>query len=184
MNKRANLYLNILEFLFLGLSLVFMNLYLSYTHINFYFRNSFFLMAAITGLIFISIECFLFLLMKTKIKIAYIGLLLVDILLAVVFNLLFPFSCPLVFLLFCLMKNFFRILLVNKIYIPREFNYYCRMFGITIKYFKKKKVVKKVENQQRVQKKQLNKLFFLWIYDILIIGVWIWITRKENLAIS
>ena len=34
MNKRANLYMNIGEFLFLALAILFMNFYLTYTNIN------------------------------------------------------------------------------------------------------------------------------------------------------
>ena len=150
MNKKANLFLNIGEFVFLILALVFMNLYLSNTNLSFIVRNLYFLLSAITGLLFISIECFLFLLMKTKTKVIYGVFLMLDIAIAVFLNLKFPFSCPLVFLIFCILKNVVRIVLVDKIYIPREFNYYCRMFGIKVKDFKKKKVVKKVTKKKEV----------------------------------
>ena len=150
MNKRANLYMNIGEFLFLALAILFMNFYLTYTNINFFFRNSFFLFGAVMGLTFIAIECFLFILMNMKTRIAYSAFLLVDVILAVYINLIIPFSCPIVLLTLCLLKNVLRIILVDKLYIPREFNYYCRLLGFKVKDFKKKKVIKKVEKKKEI----------------------------------
>ena len=85
-----------------------------------------------------------------KTRIAYSAFLLVDVILAVYINLIIPFSCPIVLLTLCLLKNVLRIILVDKLYIPREFNYYCRLLGFKVKDFKKKKVIKKVEKKKEI----------------------------------
>ena len=105
MNKRVNLYLNILEFFFFVLAMLFLYFYFKYTNIQFLLRNSFFLCGSIMGFIFIAIELFLFILMKTKTKIIYITFLLIDVVLAVLLNVKVPFIFPIIFLGLCLMKN-------------------------------------------------------------------------------
>ncbi len=151
MNKRVNLYLNILEFFFFALAMLFMYNYFKYTTTSFLVRNSFFLFGSVMGLIFIGIELFLFILMKTKSKILYLTILLIDAVLAVLLNVKVPFIFIIIFLSFSLIKNIGRIIFVNELYIPREYNYYARMFGLKIKDFKKKKVKKITKKKEYIE---------------------------------
>ena len=149
MNKRANLYLNMGEFLFFGISFIGMSSYLQLTNLSFLIKTSIFMISSIAGLLFIAIELFLFLLMKKQEKVFYLIFLLLDILVGILVNNYYPFMGFIVFLAFCLIKDILRIVLVNKIYIPKEFDYYCKLYGIKIKDFKKKrKVVPRVHKKK------------------------------------
>lgn len=158
MNKRANLYLDIYEFIAFILALSCIGLCMILGELTFpipsILRYSILIIGLVSTIIFLSIETFLFLLMNTKAKISYIGLLLIDIIIASLINRIYPFSAFFIFILFSLIKDILRIKLVDKLYIPREFNRYCRMFNIKIKDFPKtkKKTVKVTTKTQTVKK--------------------------------
>ena len=145
MNKKANLYLNILEFIFFGIALLSMGAYLNTFMILGFFKYLLFLCAAVSGLLFIGIELFLWMIMNTKSKLLDIAYFLIEIICAVYATTIIPYSGFIVFLCFNFFRDFLRITLVERIYIPKEFDYYCKMFGIKIKDFpKKKKPIKSV----------------------------------------
>ncbi len=155
MNRRANLYLNIYSFIAFILSLSCLGLSVSLKELSYTFPTiiqtiSFFI-GSISGLLFIAIELFLFILMNNKSKVGYILYLLIDIAIAVLVNLLIPFSCFVIFILLKLTSDILKIKLVDSIYIPKEFDKYCKMFGIKIPDFKKKRLVKKTETKEKVE---------------------------------
>ena len=143
MNKRANLYLNIFELLAFLIMICSMEAYLYYNNLFIIFKILLFLIPFTSGLIFLSIELFLFLLLKKSFKGFYLIYLLIDLGVCVYLTIQVPFSGFVLFLLFCTLKNVLRIVLVNEIYFPKEFNRYCKMFGITIRDFKKSKSTRK-----------------------------------------
>lgn len=143
MNKRANLYLNIFGVISFILTMVIITFSLkletlSY-HTPYYLRMLVTLIGFICGIIFISIESFLFILMKNKYRLSEIGYILVEIVLAVLISAKVPFSFFIVLPVLNITRNLLRVSLVDKLYIPKEFNRYCKMFGIKIKDFPKKR---------------------------------------------
>lgn len=148
MNKRANLYMNFYDFIFFILSFTCIVLFILLgqmsIHIPGIFRYTLFLLGALSGFIFIGIELILFLIMNLKSKFLYLLYMAIDLLLAVFINSKIPFSFFLVFVLFKVLKDVLRVVLVNKIYKPKEFDKYCKIMGIKISDFKKKRKKKKV----------------------------------------
>ena len=146
MNKRANLYLNIIGFIsfILAFSFFYLTMKIESMATTIYlYRNITFLLTSIFGLTFILVEIILFMLYKNKYKAIYIGYMILDILITFIINDKYPFTFPITFILFRLVKDIIRITKVNIIYIPRRFNKYCKMFNIKIKDFEKKRVYKK-----------------------------------------
>lgn len=143
MNKKANLYLNIFGFISFVLTLLIITFSLrletlSY-HTPYITRMLVTLIGFIFGIIFISIESFLFILMKNRYRLIEIGYILIEIVLAVLISAKIPFSFFIILPILNVGRNLLRISLVDKLYIPKEFNRYCKMFGIKIKDFPKKK---------------------------------------------
>ncbi len=157
MNKRANLYLDIYEFIAFILSLSCIGLCMTLGELSFpvpVILNYIILgIGALSAIIFISIEVFLFLLMKTKSRIFYLLFMIIDVVCAIFINRMIPFSAFLVFIFFSMMKDIIRIKLVDKLYIPREFNRYCRMFNIKVKDFPKKRKVTSTPKKEKEQVK-------------------------------
>ena len=123
-----------------------MESYLYFHNISGIIRNIFLLIAIISGILFISIELFLFILLKTKSKLFYIGYIILDLGISVFLTTKNPYSGFLLVLLFSTIKNVLRIVLVEELYMPKEFDRYCKMYGITVRDFKKeRKVTKKKE---------------------------------------
>ena len=150
MNKRANLYLNIIEEISFILAFLLITVMLKY-ELSTLLKNICFISGALFGLLFIAIELFLFILMNNKVKVIYLFYLIIDILSVVLINAKYPFSALTVLLIFSFIKDLERILLVEKIYIPKEFDYYCKMYGIKVKDFKKKKkAVTKVSKKKEL----------------------------------
>ena len=150
MNKRANLYLNIIEEISFILAFLLITVMLHYELSNL-LKNICFLSGAIFGLLFIAIELFLFILMNNKSKIIYSLYLIIDLIAVIYINSKFPFSALTVLIVFSIIKDLERVLLVEKIYIPKEFDYYCKMYGIKIKDFKKKrKTVSRVSKKKEI----------------------------------
>lgn len=143
MNKKANLYLNIFGFISFILAIVILAFSLkletlSY-HTPYILRMLVTIIGFICGIVFISIESFLFLLMKNKERLLYIAYMLVEVIIAVLLSVKIPYAFFLVFISLNVGRDLIRISLVDKIYQPKEFNRYCKMFGIKIKDFPKKK---------------------------------------------
>ena len=162
MNKRANLYLNIIGFIsfILAFSFFYLTMKIESMAITIYlYRNITFLLTSIFGLTFILVEIILFMLYKNKYKTIYIGYMILDILITFIVNDKYPFTFPITFILFRLVKDIIRITKVNIIYIPRRFNKYCKMFNIEIKDFDKKKVYKKKKKIAAIpNKKEAEKV--------------------------
>ena len=149
MNKKANLYLNIIELLSMIISLILLNNYLTN-------NNPLVLVLSILFLIlFVSCELFLFILLDNKVKVFYIFYIVTSIIISTVINSKIPFSAIQVITIFSALKSALRLVLVDKIYIPKEFDYYSKMFGIKIKDFKKRKSVI-IKNKTVYQEKQSN----------------------------
>ena len=165
MNKRANLYLNIYEFLSFLLALTCIGLSLTLKElpyqIPFILKSSSLFLGTLFGAILVLIEVLLFLLMKKKFKVFYLLFLMSNILLGILITKKFAFYGIFVFFLFALLKNILRIKLVEKIYIPKKFNEYCKIFNIKIPDFKKKKEVKEEILEKpitiKVEKKKLEE---------------------------
>ena len=149
MNKRANLYLNIYAFIAFILSISCIGLSLTLQDLTYgvpyLLKNTTLLLGFIAGLVFISIELFLFILMKGKTKFFYITYLLLDLAISIKLNTIIPFSAIVIFITLSLLKDFLRIILVEEIYINKEFDRYCKMFGIKVRDFKKKRKSTKVK---------------------------------------
>lgn len=154
MNKRANLYLNIYDFIIFILSLTSMGLCLALREVSFQapimIRGISFVFGVTSGLLFIAIELFLFIIMNKKSKAMYIGYMIIDIALAVFLTTKISFAGFLVVIVFKLAKDILRIKFVERLYIPKEFDRYCKMFNIKIADFKKtkKKSIKSVEKEK------------------------------------
>ena len=155
MNKRANLYLNIYElvsfllaFSCIGLTLTLKDLSFK---VPFIIKSTSLFIGTIFGVLFILIEIFLFLLMKPKVRALYIIYLLFDIMLSIIINTKFSFYGLIVFIIFCIFKNILRIKYVNKIYIEKSFQNYCKLFNIKIADFKKKKEVKEEIPEKQIK---------------------------------
>lgn len=155
MNKKANLFLNIIELLSMIFSLILLNNYLTN-------NNPLLLVFSILFLVlFVSSELFLFILLDNKVKVFYIFYIISTIIISAYINSKIPFSAISVITIFSAIKSSLRLILVDKIYIPKEFDYYCKMFGIKIKDFKVKKKSKKrksviIKNKRVYQEKQSN----------------------------
>lgn len=143
MNKRANIYLNIFGVISFILTIVLITLSLRLEtlslHTPYILRMLVTLLGFICGIVFISIESFLFILMKNRYRLIEIGYVLIEIVLAVLISAKIPFAFFIVLPTLNVVRNILRISLVDKLYIPKEFNRYCKMFGIKIKDFPKKK---------------------------------------------
>lgn len=143
MNKKANLYLNIFAFITFVLSITIISISLKLEtlayHIPFIVRGIITLIGMIIGMVFIGIESFLFILMKNKNKLLYIGYMLIEVLIAVGLSAKVPYAFFIVLPVLNVGRDLIRISLVDILYIPKEFNRYCKMFGIKIKDFPKKR---------------------------------------------
>ena len=154
MNKRVNLYLNIYSFISFLLGIVCIGYSLTLRELSYkvptIFPTSILILGCISGLICISIELFLFLLLKNKIKGLELVLAIISIIPIIGLNSIIPFSGFLIIILLGFSKDTIRVLLVDKIFIPKEFNKYCRMFHISIKDFPKTKEKKKEKERSEV----------------------------------
>ena len=157
MNKRANLYLNIFEMLSFVLTACFMESFLYFHASPFYIKYTLLLFTIISGIVFISVEIFLFLLLKNISKAIYIVYVLIDLAVTAFLTIQIPFSGFAILLLFSVIKNALRIVLVKEIYLPKEFNRYCKMFGITVSDFKKTRKRTKKETRIKITATEKTK---------------------------
>ena len=151
MNKRANLYLNIYAFVAFILSISCIGLSLALQDLTYgvpsLLKNTTFLLGSVAGLFFISIEAFLFLLMQGKVRFFYVAYLLIDLAISIKVNTIIPFSAFVIFITLSLLKDFLRIILVDEIYINKEFDRYCKRFGVKVKDFRKKRKTVKAKDE-------------------------------------
>ena len=156
MNKRANIYLNIYSSISFLLGIVCIGYSLTLKELSYnvptIFPTSILILGCISGLIFISIELFLFLLLKNKMKGLEITLTIISLVPILGLNAIIPFSGFIMIILLGFSKDIIRVLLVDKIFIPKEFNRYCKMFNIKIKDFPKKKEKMKQKERSEVIK--------------------------------
>ena len=154
MNKKANLYLSIISFVSFILSILIIGLGLRFENVSynipFIIRILVLMIGMILGLVFIGTELLLFIIMKNKNKLLYIGYMLIELIIAVLLSVKVPYAFMIVFISLNLGRNLLRLTLVDKLYIPKEFNKYCKMFNIKIKDFSKTKKKKStVYNKKR-----------------------------------
>ena len=149
MNKRANIYLNIYGFLTFLLSISSIGLSLTLSYLPFeipsILKTVTFTLGLLFGIIFTGIELFLFILFKGSYKVIYLLSIILDILIAIEINKRIPFMALGVFLVLYPIKDILRVIFVEKIFLPNEFNRYCKMFHIKVKDFTKKKTPSKKE---------------------------------------
>ena len=143
MNKRANFYLNIYGFISFLIGITCIGLSLTLQELSFQISpiltNITFILGTIFGLLSISIEILLFLILQGKYKLFDILYRLITIVFSVYINTIFQFSVFLIIPVMILIKDLFRIAKVDKIYLPKRFKRYCKMFNIKIKDFPKKR---------------------------------------------
>lgn len=144
MNKRANFYLNIYGFISFLIGITCIGLSLTLQELSFQISpiltNITFILGTIFGLLSISIEVILFLLLQGKYKLFDILFRFIMVVLSVYINTIFQFSVFLIIPVMILIKDLFRIAKVDKIYLPKRFKRYCKMFNIKIKDFPKKRI--------------------------------------------
>jgi len=154
MNRRANLYLNIYDFVIFVLCITSFGLCLTLREVSFpmpvILRGITMIFGTISGLLFIAIELFLFIIMNKKSKAMYIGYMIIDVVLAVILTTKLSFAGFIVLIIFKLAKDILRVRFVENLYIPKEFDKYCKMFNIKIADFKKtkRKAVKSSKNEE------------------------------------
>ena len=153
MNRRANAYINLISFTSFILAFLLFIITMKIESMDntiYLLRNITFLLTFISLIIFSGCEMLLFLLLQNKYKVYYILYLLSIILITIKINTIIPFIYTISFVLFKLIVDITRIVLVNKIYINRRFTTYCRRYGIKIndwkKTYKKKKTTSKKKN--------------------------------------
>ena len=140
MNRRANVYLNVIAFTsFILLSLFFILTMRieSMEDTNYLLRNITLLVTFLSSITFVSVECLLFVILQKNYKILEIITLLFEIILAIYINSKLPYTFTILLLTCNLIKDILRIVFVNKIYINRRFTTYCKRYGIKIKDWKK-----------------------------------------------
>ena len=143
MNKRANLYLNIYRAIAFILSLSCLGLAITLHEVAFkiplLLNNIVILIGILSGLLFISIEVFLFLIYNRKARLLYGIYITLELAIAIIINMIFPFTGFIVIILLSFIKDFLRVKYVDKLYEPKMFKKYCKMFNIKVSDFKKKK---------------------------------------------
>ncbi len=127
MNKKINVNLNVIEFSSFVLSLLFMGIYINPSSVIMV-RPLFFILGAIFGFTFISIELFLLLIMNNKYRIIDITYILLTTILGIIINISIPYSVFLVLLLSSLIKDILRIVLIDKIYVGSRYKKYSKIF--------------------------------------------------------
>ena len=137
MNKKINMNLNFIEFISFVLSLLFMGIYLIPNNIIIV-KPLTFLLGAISGLTFISIELFLLLCMNNKYRVIYITYILASIILGVLINIHIPYIVFLVLVIASLVKAILRTILVDNIYIGSRYKKYSKVFITEYKDIKKR----------------------------------------------
>lgn len=150
MNKKVNFHLNIYEYVAILLASTCMGLALlmklSEATYPAFFGYSVSIFGMFFELIVISIELFLFILLKNSYKFIYIFYVILELIIMVLVTISHPFMGVIVVFAFSMIKNGLRIRFVNNIYIPKEFNRYCKMFGVKFKdYSKKRKYIPNTE---------------------------------------
>jgi hypothetical protein len=140
MNKKINLYLNIIEsvliFILVGLGVLF------YTHniqLNGLQRNLIITTSFILEFIAVSIELFMFYIMNNKFRGIAVIFYLLELLVPVMINTKIPFVGIALVMKLNIMKNFFRVYKFNLILEKENLYQFCDTFGIKIEKEKTKR---------------------------------------------
>ncbi len=157
MNKKVNIILNIFEFLLFFLFLACVGLFLAHKDLKITIPTNIDYVILLIGLIasffYISIELFLFLILKKLSKYILILYFIIEIITSIYINSKISFSALIVVIVFHIIKSISRIILVNKIYIAKEYEYYSQMFGTKVK----KQQEKARKNYQKEKKLAVNR---------------------------
>ena len=89
--------------------------------------------------IYVSIELFLFIILTKKMKFVIIIYSLLETIISILINSKIVFSAFIIFAAFYMVKSILRMIFSKKIYVPKKYEHYRKMFH----FFKKKKRVKK-----------------------------------------
>lgn len=138
MKKKWNFSLNIIEFISYVLFFCFIMMNLRFGSLHFFERALLFLPMTVFGVLYLSIDVFLFLVMKNKMRILYIFYEFVTIFLLVYFNLKIFYYGFFILLLSHFIQDTFRIYFVNKIYVMKDVKRYSKFFAQTFEDVKKK----------------------------------------------
>lgn len=151
MNKKLNKTLNIIELILLIVICTIITVS-SVLHLNNISLSIINYVSIIIGLLseitIISIELFLFIILKKKYKMYYLTYLFIDLLLFILATKLIPFGGIISILPLCTIKSVFRISNVKVIYEKKYINRYFKMFNITLPKETKKKVAKRSSVKQ------------------------------------
>ena len=145
MREKANFVLNLWEPVIVFLVSVLLVLSLVTTIPSIYL----FISAMIFEFMIIFIEVFLFFIYKRLFKFLYLSYLVLEITFTFLVNAHFPFYGMVVIVGFSFLKAFLRIRFIKTIYIPKEYDYYLKLFHIS----SKKKKSKNKKKSTRVSKK-------------------------------
>ena len=159
MNRRINIKLNFIEAcsLMIGLLCYGLTMYFRINDIV-YSKLLFSILGLISLISMVTIESFLFILLKNKYKAIYILYIISVVVLSFIFSSSFPFIIILILTIGTSIKTFYRITFVDNIYIKNEFKRYCKMFGIVVKRDIRRKRVNRVKKNSGVPIKNRKSL--------------------------
>ena len=140
MNKKINLYLNIIEsvliILLIGLGVFF---YTNNSHFNSFYSNLIIIMSFIMEFIAVSIELFMFYIMNKKYRGFSVLYYIAELLLPIFINIKFPFIGIGIIMILNIAQNFFRVYKLDIILEKENLYQFCDTFGIKIEKEKTKR---------------------------------------------
>ena len=143
MNKKANLYLGFNGMISFFLFLICIGCFLTVKELPFKLPSTvhfiIFFLGWISCFIYVSIELFLFIILTKKMKFVIIIYSLLETIISILVNSKIVFSAFIIFSASYMIKSILRMIFLNKIYVPKKYEHYRKMFH----FFKKKKRVKK-----------------------------------------
>ena len=156
MKEKANFIFNLWEPVIVFLVSVLLVLSLTTDIPSIYLFSS----AIFFELVVVSIEVLLFFIYKTIYKFLYILYFIMEVVITLLINARFPFYGMVVIVGFSFLKAILRICFVKTIYIPKEFDYYLKIFHISTKKKKKKNsnIKRKSTNHARKKPVLANEL--------------------------
>ena len=138
MKKRFHLFLNILEFISYTLFLCFTMMNFRFGQLAFIGRFFLLLPMTIFGATYLSINLFLFLVMKDKIKVLNSIYKIVTILILAYVTIQSYRYGFFILLIFHFIQDSFRMYFVDKIYVTKKVKHYSKIFNFCLKEFKKR----------------------------------------------
>ena len=147
MNKKANLYLGFNGIVSFFLFLVCIGGFLAVKELPFKIPSTvhfiIFFLGWISCFAYVSIELFLFMLLTKKVKFIVVIYSLIEMITSILINSKIVFSAFIIFTVFYMIKSILRMIFAKKIYEPKKYEHYRKMFH----FFKKKKTIKKRTNK-------------------------------------